>query len=173
MKPTGSCDRKTEPSRRRFSRRTWLFTIGSGLGLVAVFELFWVVGSFLKPRRSVDVAGGEATILAGAVDDFAVESVTLFRQDGFYLSRLTNGGFLALSSRCTHLGCRLSWRPDTQRFECPCHASAFDIRGEVQRTPALRPLDIFPISIDRGMVKVGYRQPFERDRFLESQLTMP
>jgi cytochrome b6-f complex iron-sulfur subunit len=107
------------------------------------------------------------------VDDFAVDSVTLFRQDGFYLSRLANGGFMALSSRCTHLGCRLSWHTESQRFECPCHASLFDIRGEVIRAPALRPLDVFPITIDRGVVRIQNRQPFKRERFLETQLTMP
>ena len=38
-----------------------------------------------------------------------------------------DGGFLALSSRCTHLGCSVPWDEKARTFPCPCHASTFDL----------------------------------------------
>ena len=64
------------------------------------------------------------------------------------------GGFLALARRCTHLGCTVPWVEDEDRFVCPCHASAFDITGDVLSPPAPRPLDIFAVRIENDIVKV-------------------
>ena len=50
-------------------------------------------------------AGGFGRVItAGEVDDFDVASVTYFPEGRFYLSRV-DSGFLALSRKCTHLGC--------------------------------------------------------------------
>ena len=47
---------------------------------------------------------------------------------------------LAFDDRCTHLGCRYKWNKEKGFFECPCHGSEFDIRGDVIRGPASRSL---------------------------------
>jgi cytochrome b6-f complex iron-sulfur subunit len=47
-------------------------------------------------------------------------------------------GFTALSFVCTHLGCTVSEKGTT--FECPCHGSAYDDTGFVQKGPAKNPL---------------------------------
>jgi len=91
-----------EPSRRSFLTLIW-----DGLGFVALGELLWVGVSFFKPRKSQTEHTSRAVIEVGAVEDFAPGSVTANRNGGFYLSRLENGGFLAMSSRCTHLGCAI------------------------------------------------------------------
>lgn len=39
------------------------------------------------------------------------------------------GNFLALSSVCPHLGCRVHWEPQNDRFFCPCHNGVFDPSG--------------------------------------------
>ena len=72
----------------------------------------------------------------------------------FYLARQQDGGFIALSLRCTHLGCSVSWEENKKRFICPCHSSAFDISGEVLNPPAARALDFYPVLIENGVVKV-------------------
>jgi cytochrome b6-f complex iron-sulfur subunit len=46
----------------------------------------------------------------------------------------------ALDDRCTHLGCRYNWNQTEQVFQCPCHGSEFDIKGNVTRGPASKPL---------------------------------
>lgn len=38
--------------------------------------------------------------------------------------------------RCPHLGCRLSWNPDEETWDCPCHGSRFDRQGTLLEGPA-------------------------------------
>ena len=121
----------TDPARGdQPTRRGVLHWLWWGLGLAAVAELGWITASFLRPRpRPADEAS--QVIVTGSVEDFAPGSVTPYAAGRFYLVRLEDGGFLAVHRECTHLGCTVPWRPDSGRFECPCHASAFDITGEV------------------------------------------
>jgi Rieske Fe-S protein len=46
----------------------------------------------------------------------------------------------ALSSTCTHLGCRVSWDPSDQLLKCPCHGGVFDRTGAVKAGPPPAPL---------------------------------
>jgi len=141
------------------------------LGGVALAEAVWVVSDFFKPRRrrAADDDSG-SVIVAGPVDRFEPGSVTAFQQGRFYLARLEDGGFLALSRECTHLGCTVPWVADEDRFVCPCHASSFDIRGDVLSPPAPRPLDIFPVRIENDIVKVDTSEPVRRPSFSPSQV---
>ena len=148
------------PSRRRFLSRLWLF-----LGLVALAELIWVAVSFLRPKKLKKTAAADSIIIAGPVDRFEKGSVTAFPRGRFYLARLENGGFLALSRECTHLGCTVPWVEEENRFVCPCHSSIFDIRGVVLSPPAPRPLDIYPVTIENNVVKVDVSEAVERKRF--------
>ena len=43
-------------------------------------------------------------------------------------------------------------------FPCPCHASVFDMTGNVQGPPAPRALDLFPVRIEAGVIKVENRE---------------
>lgn len=153
------------------SRRSFLTLIWAGLGLAVTGEFLWIGASFFKPRPSDDGLDSKAGVETGTIDDFAPGSVSPFRSGGFYLSRLENGGFIALSSQCTHLGCIITWDPESRRFECPCHSSTFDIRGDVLRAPAPRALDTFPIAIENGKVIVLTGRKIKRDRFHRSQVT--
>ena len=49
-------------------------------------------------------------------------------------------GYRALSATCTHLGCRVSWTPDTKQFHCPCHGGVYDRDGRVVSGPPPAPL---------------------------------
>ena len=51
--------------------------------------------------------------------------------------------FVALSSRCMHLGCPVRYVPAAERFICPCHGGVYDFRGMVAGGPPVRPLDRF------------------------------
>lgn len=47
-----------------------------------------------------------------------------------------DGHCFAVSVRCPHLGCELSWNQDDLSWDCPCHGSRFDYTGKLLNTPA-------------------------------------
>jgi len=155
------------PGRRSFLGRLWL-----ALGLATAAELGWIGESFFRPRPGARAAG-QRWIVAGSVDLFPPGSVTPFPQGKFYLARLPDGGFLALSRSCTHLGCSLPWDEKKQEFVCPCHGSVFDIRGEVRQPPAPRALDLFPVSIENNVVRIDTGRSMRRETFEDGQVARP
>jgi cytochrome b6-f complex iron-sulfur subunit len=154
----------SDPSRRKFFRFAWL-----GLGSLAVLEFAWVAVNFLRPRLTPEEEAG--IVIAGPVERYEPGTVTAFQRGKFYLSRLADGGFLALSRACTHLGCTVPWVEEEGRFVCPCHASAYDERGEVVNSPAPRPLDLYPIRIENGVLKIDTSEPQKRLSFEAAQVT--
>ena len=160
---------ETGESRRSFLNKLWI-----GLAAVALAEIIAMVVAFMRPgKRGAKSAVMAPIIEAGPVDRFERDSVTAFIRGKFYLSRLADGGFLALSSKCTHLGCTVPWLSKEKKFTCPCHASAFDIRGEVLSPPAPRALDVFHVFIENHIVKVDTNRRLKRDGFEPSQVTYP
>ncbi len=130
-----------------------------------------VAGTFAWPRPQEEKADPSRIVEAGAVADFTPDSVTPFPGGRFYLVRLSDGGFLALSSVCTHLGCTVPWNEDSKRFPCPCHASVFDMTGQVLSPPAPRALDLLPVQIEGGLVRVDTGTRIRRQVFEPSQVT--
>jgi cytochrome b6-f complex iron-sulfur subunit len=155
------------PSRRSFLSGIWLWLCG-----LALVEGVWIACSFLRPRgRRADIEDAIAVFVAGSIERFEPDSVTPFREGKFYLVRLDDGGFLALHRKCTHLGCTVPWIADEHRFACPCHASVFDIRGDVLSPPAPRALDLFAVRIENGLVKVDTSRTIRRTSFKPGQVT--
>jgi cytochrome b6-f complex iron-sulfur subunit len=156
-------------TRRTFLNRLWL-----GIGGLAVVESLAVVATFFRPRPAAQPDGQhDPVVVAGPVEQFEPGSVTAFVEGRFYLSRLEDGGFLALSRSCTHLSCSVPWIADEQRFVCPCHASAFDRRGEVVQPPAPRAMDLFQVTIEHGIVSVDTGRRTKRSAFAAGQAAYP
>jgi len=63
--------------------------------------------------------------------------------------------FIALSSICTHLGCRV--RKARNGFDCPCHGSRYDLNGKVINGPAAKALTQFPVRRDRDQLAIELR----------------
>ena len=155
----------------KVSRRDFLKTGWVTLGGLALIESGAVIFGYLQPQSSAGEFGG--VITAGAVDDFPPGSVTHISAGRFYLSRLADGGFLAIHQRCTHLGCSVPWEQAEEKFVCPCHSSQFDAVGEVLSPPAPRSLDLFMVTISDGMVQVDTGSVLSRDRFAPEQVVYP
>ncbi len=163
VKQKGSSD-----SRRSFLTRLWI-----GLGAVALLQFLAGTAFFLLSGRKR--AGKHTTQLleVGLITDFLPGSVTLIGKGHLYLTRLDDGGFLAISRKCTHLGCAVPWIIERKQFECPCHASVFDITGKVIKAPAPRALDLFPVSFKRDMVTIDISSPIKRADFTAEQPVYP
>ncbi|HVS28484.1 MAG TPA: Rieske 2Fe-2S domain-containing protein [Solirubrobacteraceae bacterium] len=65
--------------------------------------------------------------------------------------------YVALSTRCMHLGCPIRFIGAAKRFVCPCHGGVYDIVGKVAGGPPVRPLDRFYTRVRNGRVELGPR----------------
>jgi Rieske Fe-S protein len=73
------------------------------------------------------------------------------------LVRLDAESLVAFDRRCPHLGCPVLWSASRERFECPCHAAAFDARtGAVLQGPPRRGLE--PIGFELRGTEVWLRR---------------
>ena len=54
-----------------------------------------------------------------------------------------NTRYIAITSRCAHLGCPVRWVDAAERFICPCHGGVYDLLGRRVGGPPVRPLDRF------------------------------
>lgn len=57
--------------------------------------------------------------------------------EGIFLERIKGKP----TPTCTHLGCKLSWNPLEEVWECSCHGSKFSKRGFVIEGPAIKDLE--------------------------------
>ena len=71
--------------------------------------------------------------------------------------------FVAISTRCMHLGCPVRYTPAAQRFICPCHGGVYDFQGKVSGGPPVRPLDRFYTRVINGRVQLGPRYSVNRE----------
>jgi menaquinol-cytochrome c reductase iron-sulfur subunit len=65
--------------------------------------------------------------------------------------------YIAISSRCAHLGCPVRWVDAAERFICPCHGGVYDLLGRRVGGPPVRPLDRFYTRVVGEEVQVGPR----------------
>src|SRR6185436_20793524 len=86
-------------------------------------------------------------------DDRSVEQLApgegaLVRHDGGQVAayRDEQGELHAVSARCTHLGCLVTWNDAERSWDCPCHGSRFAPDGTVLEGPAVHRLERKPIS---------------------------
>ena len=163
-KTESSIDRNPKQSRRDFVKTAW-----KGLGIVAGLEFTGLTLHYLADRR--ENKSDNLLFEAGLPDEFPLKSVTPFRRGHFFLVRLEDGGFIAMSLKCSHLGCSIVWDEKANEFICPCHSSKFDITGDVINPPAPRALDVYEIYINEGRIFVNLNEKTKRSEFEKSQLT--
>jgi menaquinol-cytochrome c reductase iron-sulfur subunit len=71
--------------------------------------------------------------------------------------------YIAISTRCMHLGCPVSFKAAAERFICPCHGGVYDFEGKVDGGPPVRPLDRFYTRVVEGRVQLGKRYSVNRE----------
>jgi nitrite reductase/ring-hydroxylating ferredoxin subunit len=152
----------TVTSSGRESRRPFLAT-AAGLamtgGLVAAYGMFGtMLGRFVypaaRPSRGWLFVCTVESLAPGEALDFTAPTgakIVVARQG----KGETAEDFLALSSVCPHLGCRVHWEGQNDRFFCPCHNGAFDKSGAPIAGPpksANQSLTRFPLKVERGLL---------------------
>ncbi len=99
----------------------------AGLGTCAAMGGGIVARFLLPPGR----AALERRMYVGQLSDLPVGGSSSFLGPGGgrYLLTRTEGGVVAFSATCPHLGCKVHWEAAARRFFCPCHSGAFAADG--------------------------------------------
>jgi nitrite reductase/ring-hydroxylating ferredoxin subunit len=127
-------------------RREFLLLTGLGLGGCAAAAVFQ--GRLEQGRVLVD--------LDALPPEFAEKHYALVQAPGLaepiLIHQAGDGTFLALSTRCTHLGCQV--RLGRNGPICPCHGSSFSWQGEVLRGPAQKALPRFRTELRERVLEI-------------------
>lgn len=155
----------TDNPKKRISRSRFLSYVITGiLSLEGVFLLMKSTGRKNKSKESSQLHD------VGPINSFDNNGIYPFTSSQFNLIRYADGGFMALSTKCTHLSCIVNINNNKNGFECPCHSSKFDLFGQVDASPATRPLDTYPIIFKEGHIWVDIAKPIKRQTFEKEQL---
>ncbi len=130
----------TEPmERRQFLTKLW--GLGGVLMAGAAGLTTW---DLLRPLSTGGFGGRIRSVAPDAVPETGVIEISAAKS---YLTKV-DGSVLAISEKCTHLGCRVPFCDSSGQFECPCHGSVFNRAGEYRSGPAPRGLDRYPTEVD-------------------------
>lgn len=143
-------------------RRTFFGTASQAAmtsGLLAGYgTLAYMAGNYLYPNKRRPMTWLYVTdvtrLKSGDVLRYETPSgqtVTITRR----AEQGTADDFLALSSTCPHLGCKVHWEGQNNRFFCPCHNGIFDPSGKGVAGPpaeAGQSLPQFGLKIENGML---------------------
>ncbi|MCP3935083.1 MAG: Rieske 2Fe-2S domain-containing protein [Actinomycetia bacterium] len=132
--------------RRRFLSNLWktgaAFIAGAGA---------WTTWDLINPLPSTGFGGVIRAVKPEVVTEGGVVEVATARS---YLVRVDDE-VIALSQKCTHLGCRVPFCESSGQFECPCHGSVFNRGGDHVKGAAPRGMDFFAVEIgDDGLVYI-------------------
>jgi Rieske Fe-S protein len=150
----------TDAGRRGFLKAA-IAVIQGAIGTTVAFLLGGAVAAPIFGTKR------EVWLPAGSLDDLVENEPTpvtirVTREDGYsqvvdrQVVFLVKSGaqVTALSSTCTHLGCRVSWDASARVLKCPCHGGVFDRTGAVKAGPPPQPLAKLPARIDGEQVLV-------------------
>jgi cytochrome b6-f complex iron-sulfur subunit len=70
----------------------------------------------------------------------------------FYVYRLDDGHYSAVSTRCMHRGCQVE--PGGDHLVCPCHGSEYTNTGEVLKGPTQRPLRRLAVTVEDDLIAI-------------------
>lgn len=153
------CPPPTSSARRRIL--TWL--AGLTGTVAAACAGVPILGYLLSPitRRP-----GSTWIALGKLDSFAIGATQLVTFDNpaakgqswtgivartaAYVRRISDTEFQVFAVNCTHLGCPVSWFPQSGLFMCPCHGGVYYENGDHASGPPPRPLYQYSYRIMSG-----------------------
>ncbi len=179
-KPDGAPERLQKPDPAGFYEgetmtRRAAFTVGgqaAGIAAISIVALP-AIGFAMAPLFEEE---GDFWQAVGPIGDFAADTyrdvvitavpgigeagkTTVYVRKGRVDLGEDENGFVAITTRCAHLGCPVRYVQAAGNFICPCHGGVYDFEGKVIGGPPVRPLDRFQtrLSADGKQVEVGPR----------------
>lgn len=91
------------------------------------------------------------------VDKLQAGEGALLRRNGLQIATYRDeiGRLHEFSAVCPHLGCIVQWNPGEKSWDCPCHGSRFDCKGEVLNGPAARGLALVKLGENKQRKMAG------------------
>ena len=144
-----------DPTQHVWSRRNVLGLAGWGAVLGSLGAGTLAFGRFMYPRVLFEP---NTVVKLGKPQDYFVNSVSerFIKDYRLWVVRFDEG-IVALSAKCTHLGCTPLWLESENKFKCPCHGSGYrgitrgsplpNTAGINFEGPAPRPLERFKIGL--------------------------
>ncbi|MET0127150.1 MAG: ubiquinol-cytochrome c reductase iron-sulfur subunit [Solirubrobacterales bacterium] len=160
------------------TRRTVFAVGGQALGGVAITAValpvvgFALAPIFDRPEETWEGVGSPddfvsdtyrqavITIVDGVGD--SGKTTVYIRQGSADLDEDPNT-YIAISTRCAHLGCPVRFVRAAGNFICPCHGGVYDFEGQVIGGPPVRPLDRFQTRVSGDTLEVGPRYSVTND----------
>jgi Rieske Fe-S protein len=105
-------------------------------------------GWFATTLKPADLKDGEFTDVAG--------HVVVLTRSGKQIS--------ALSTKCTHQGCKVPATAGQKILTCPCHQAQYNLDGSVAKGPARNALQHYALRVnDKGFIEVDPGQKLAKD----------
>ena len=149
---------KREDISRRDAMKVAISLIGGLIGTALGFPaIAFLIGPALKREQADWIRLSSLSAIETGTPTLFKPRVT--RENGWIEDEqevgvyvLTEDGrtYHAMSNICTHLGCRVRYIAEQQKFFSPCHNGVFDKHGYVVSGPPPRPLDEFETKIEDG-----------------------
>ncbi len=127
---------KSKKQSRRYFLKSTIAAIT--IGVVALWDRMIITQKKIDAKNKVELL-------------FETNKQISFQGDFIIINN--NDEIAVLSSRCTHLGCKINEYSNNQLL-CPCHGSTFDLSGNPTKGPATRPLDKMEFEIDKASNRI-------------------
>lgn len=88
------------------------------------------------PRREVSLS---------AIGGYLMNGLNIMKDYGKYINPCLWRRLLQKPPQtkiCSHMGCPLTWNPEEETYECPCHGSRFDSEGHLLNGPSQTNLEL-------------------------------
>jgi Rieske Fe-S protein len=98
-----------------------------------------IAAGFMKrvaivPDEILEVKEGE-----GKIVNYNGKKVGVYKDD--------KGDYFCINPVCSHLKCGVSFNEAEKTWDCQCHGSRYDIKGNILEGPTVKPLDKVTINL--------------------------
>jgi cytochrome b6-f complex iron-sulfur subunit len=147
-------DPKQYSRREMLTRIGWLATLGAFGGMAGASFRYLIPDVLYEPPQVFKL--GHPQDYPEGIDYIDDKRIFVLRQGNL---------IKVVSAVCPHLGCSVQWAAERNRFECPCHGSMFNARGQVTTGPAQTSLPWYSVTLTadgRLLVDESRSVPFQQ-----------